>query len=221
MNILQSIFTDYYEQIIYELHPRPTVIENINKITHCENPSHSGAMYGCPHCRNLKFLPFRYKSRFCLSYDNQYNQFRSFHISRKLVAYVHRHCVFTIPDKPRVYFLKNRALLDCLFHTVRDLKWNLHIYVPIFEGSASNITAWRPIKHFDYSFLRNAFQKLLLEKLANKVGPSFRKVKNEMYNKHSDGFNIRAKPNLCRPDITIKYISIYLGRPVIATSRID
>ena len=50
MNILQSIFTDYYEHIIYELHPRPAVIENVNKMIHCGDPSHGGAMYGCPHC---------------------------------------------------------------------------------------------------------------------------------------------------------------------------
>ena len=42
-----------------------------------------------------------------------------------------------------------------------------------------------------------------------------------MYTKHADGFYVRAKPNLCTPDITIKYISRYLGRPVIATSRIN
>ena len=75
--------------------------------------------------------------------------------------------------------------------------------------------------HFDYNFLRNAFRKVLLEQLVSCIGPSFRKVKNEMYTKHADGFYVRAKPNLCTPDITIKYISRYLGRPVIATSRID
>ena len=42
-----------------------------------------------------------------------------------------------------------------------------------------------------------------------------------MYTNHADGFYVRVKPNLCTPDITIKYISRYLGRPVIATSRID
>ena len=42
-----------------------------------------------------------------------------------------------------------------------------------------------------------------------------------MYTKHAHAFYVRAKPNLCTPDITIKYISRYLGRPVIATSRID
>ena len=42
-----------------------------------------------------------------------------------------------------------------------------------------------------------------------------------MYNKHAEGFYVRAKPNHCKPDVTIKYISRYLRRPVIATSRID
>ena len=74
MSILQSIFTDYYEPIIYKLHPRPPVIENVNKMIHCGDPSHGGAMYGCPHC------------------GNKYNQLRSFHMSCKLVSCVHRHC---------------------------------------------------------------------------------------------------------------------------------
>ena len=250
MNILQSIFTDYYEHIIYELHPRPAVIENVNKMIHCGDSSHGGAMYGCSHCGNLKFVPFRCKSRFCPSCGNKYNQLRSFHMSCKLVSCVHRHCVFTIPAELRVYFLEDRTLLDCLFHSVRDvvlrmfskmnktenftpglicvlhtfgrdLKWNPHIHALISEGGAGNITPWRPVKHFDYSFLRNAFRKVLLERLTSRIGPAFRKVKNEMYTKHADGFYVRAKPNLCTPDITIKYISRYLGRPVIATSRID
>ena len=62
---------------------------------------------------------------------------------------------------------------------------------------------------------------MLLEQLTSRIGPTFRKVKNEIYAKHANGFYVRAKPNLCTPDITIKYISRYLGRPVIATSRID
>ena len=93
-----------------------------------------------------------------------------------------------------------------VLHTFgRDLKWNPHIHALISEGGAGNHTVWRPCKHFDFRFLRN----------------SFRKVKNEMYTKHAEGFYVRAKPNLCKPDVTIKYISRYLGRPVIASSRID
>ena len=60
-----------------------------------------------------------------------------------------------------------------------------------------------------------------MEQLSLKLGPSFKKLKNQIYKDHPDGFYVRAKPNPCSPDITIKYISRYLGRPVIATSRID
>lgn len=250
MNILQSIFTDYYEHILYELHPRPAVIENVNKMIHCGDHSYGGAMYGCPHCGNLKFVPFRCHSRFCPSCGNKYNQVRSFHMSCKLVSCVHRHCVFTIPQELRIYFLRDRTLLNLLFSSVRDvvlrmffnanksecftpgficvlhtfgrdLKWNPHIHALISEGGAGNFTVWRPFKHFDYTFLRNAFRKVLLEKMTEAIGPSFRKIKNDIYKNHSEGFYVRAKPNLCTPDVTIKYISRYLGRPVIATSRID
>lgn len=250
MNILQSIFTDYYEHIIYELHPRPAVIENVDKMIHCGDPSYGGTMYGCSHCGNLKFVPFRCRSRFCPTCGNKYNQLRSFHMSCKLVSCVHRHCVFTIPEELRIFFLQDRRLLSLLFSSVRDvvlrmfakinkaenftpglicvlhtfgrnLKWNPHIHALISEGGAGNISPWRAVKHFDYTFLRNAFRKVLLEKMASAIGPSFRKIKNDIYKNHSDGFYVRAKPNPCTPDMTIKYISRYLGRPVIAASRID
>ena len=250
MNILQSIFTDYYEHIIYELHPRPAVIENVDKMIHCGDPSYGGTMYGCSHCGNLKFVPFRCRSRFCPTCGNKYNQLRSFHMSYKLVSCVHRHCVFTIPEELRIFFLQNRRLLSLLFSSVRDvvlrmfakinkaenftpglicvlhtfgrdLKWNPHIHALISEGGAGNISPWRVVKHFDYTFLRNAFRKVLLEKMASAIGPSFRKIKNDIYKNHSEGFYVRAKPTPCTPGMTIKYISRYLGRPVIAASRID
>ena len=250
MNILQTIFSDYYEHIIYELHPRRSVIENVGRMIDCGDPSKGGAMFGCPLCGDLKFVPFRCKSRFCPSCGNKYNQFRSLHMSSKLISCVHRHCVFTIPEELRIYFLHDRSLLNCLFHSVRDvvlrmffkmnkselftpgficvlhtfgrdLKWNPHIHALISEGAAGNFTPWRPVKHFNYNFLRIAFRKVLLEQLSKRIGPSFNKIKNSIYKMHEDGFYVRAKPNLCTPDITIKYISRYLGRPVIASSRID
>ena len=42
-------------------------------------------------------------------------------MSCKLVNCVHRHCVFTIPEELRIYFLNDRSLLNCLFHSVRDV----------------------------------------------------------------------------------------------------
>ena len=250
MNKLQSIFSDYYEHILYELRPRASVIENVSKMIDCGDYSKGGAFYGCPHCGRMKFVAFRCRSRFCPSCGNKYNQMRSLHMSFKLISCTHRHCVFTIPEELRGFFLNDRSLLNVLFHSVRDvvlrmffqmnksehftpgficvlhtfgrdLKWNPHIHALISEGAAGNFTAWRNINHFDYSFLRLAFRKVLLEKLSFQLGSSSKRLKNELYRKYPDGFYVRAKPNLCTPDVTIKYISRYLGRPVIATSRID
>lgn len=72
-----------------------------------------------------------------------------------------------------------------------------------------------------YTFLRNAFRTALLNEMELKIGPSFKIVKSRCYREHKDGFYVYAKPNNCEPQTVIKYIGRYLGRPVIATSRID
>lgn len=66
-----------------------------------------------------------------------------------------------------------------------------------------------------------ASQTALLNAMEKKIGSSFKKTKAAIYKKHKNGFYVYAKPNLCSPDTVVKYISRYLGRPVIATSRID
>ena len=250
MNVLQQIFTDYYEEIEYTLHPRKTEMENIDKMIHCGDPSFGGAMYGCPHCGKLKFVPFRCHSRFCPTCGNKYAMERTTSMSFKLVNVTHRHCVFTIDENLREFFLKDRSLLDCLFHSVnsvisrmfhklnksknftpgfimvlhtfgRDLKWNPHIHCLISEGGYSDDGFWRPVKYFDFTYLRNAFRTALLNEMEAKIGSSFKKVKAKCYSEHQQGFYVYAKPSVCDPKTVVKYIGRYLGRPVIATSRID
>ena len=250
MNILQKIFTDHYEEIKYTLHPRKTEIENIDKMINCGDSSFGGAMYGCPHCGKLKFVPFRCHSRFCPTCGSKYAIERTTSMSFKLVNVTHRHCVFTIDENLRESFLKDRSLLDCLFHSVnsvisrmfykmnksknftpgfimvlhtfgRDLKWNPHIHCLLSEGGYSDDGFWRHVKHFNYTYLRNAFRTALLNEMESKIGPSFKKVKADCYTEHKHGFYVYAKPNKCDPKTVVKYIGRYLGRPVIATSRID
>ena len=75
------IFTDYYEEIKYTLHPRKTEMENIDKILGCGDPSFGGAMYVCTHCGNFKFVPFRCHSRFCPTCGNKYAMKRTTNMS--------------------------------------------------------------------------------------------------------------------------------------------
>lgn len=109
-----------------------------------------------------------------------------------------------------------------VLHTFgRDLKWNPHIHCLISEGGYSDDGFWRNIYHFNYNYLRNSFRTALLNEMELKIGPSFKKVKALCYSEHEHGFYVYAKPNKCDPSTVIKYIGRYLGRPVIATSRID
>lgn len=127
MNILQEIFNDYYEEMIYTLHPRKSVIENVDKMLHCGDPAFGGAMYGCPHCGKLKFVPFRCHSRFCPTCGNKYSMERTTNMSFKLINVQHRHCVFTIDENLRDFFLQDRSLLNCLFHAVTSVV--LHVKI--------------------------------------------------------------------------------------------
>ena len=61
--MIQKMLRDYYEIIEYDLKPRPVVMENIEKVINCGDPSYGGAMYICTHCKNWKFVPFRCHSR--------------------------------------------------------------------------------------------------------------------------------------------------------------
>ena len=207
-------------------------------------------MYGCPCCGELKFSPFRCHSRFCPSCGNKYAMARTHAMASKLVSVPHRHCVFTIDENLRHFFLKDRDLLNCLFHSVssvfsrlfykmnmsknftpgyimvlhtfgRDLKWNPHIHCLISEGGYSNDGFWRNIKHFNYTFLRNAFRTALLNEMEQHLDSSFKQIKSSCYKDHPHGFYVYAKPQKCNSRSAIKYIGRYLGRPVIATSRID
>ena len=100
---------------------------------------------------------------FCPTCGNKYAMERTTSMSFKLVNVNHRHCVFTIDENLRDFFLNDRSLLNCLFHAVnsvisrmffqmnksknftpgfimvlhtfgRDLKWNPHIHCLISKG---------------------------------------------------------------------------------------
>lgn len=225
-------------------------MENIEKMINCGDPAFGGAMYGCPHCGKLKFVPFLCHSRFCPTCGNKYSMERTTSMSFKLINVQHRHCVFTIDENLRDFFLHDRSLLPSLFHSVasvisrmffkikksknfipgyimllhtfgRDLKWNPHIHCLISEGGYSDVGFWRHITHFNYTYLRNAFRTALLNEMERRLGPSFKKLKALCYSEHKQGFYVYAKPNKCDPKTVVKDIGRYLGRPVIATSRID
>ena len=217
MTIIQEIFADHYEEILYTLHPRATEIENIEKM---------------------------------VNRGNLYSQKRTEAMANQLVAVRHRHCVFTIPEELRHFFKEKHTLLDCLVNAVHSivsrmfysvnnsknftpgficvlhtfehpLEWNPHINCLISESGHSDDGEWRNIRHFNYNLLRESFRTILLNELEAHLGPSFKCIKAQMYKLHDKGFYVYAKPSLADPKAVTKYVGRYLGRPVIASKRID
>ena len=72
-----------------------------------------------------------------------------------------------------------------------------------------------------YTLLRSSFRTTLLSLMEMRIGKPFKKTKAYIYKNCPNGFYVYAKPALSNPKEVIKYIARYLGRPVIATSRID
>ena len=107
MNILQKIFKDHFDIVANSgIAIRSTVFENVHKMIHCGDLNYGYALYGCEHCGKLKVVPFRCKRRFCTSCGTLYSIRRSTSMSFKLIRTSHRHCVFTIPEELRPFFVK-------------------------------------------------------------------------------------------------------------------
>lgn len=110
----------------------------------------------------------------------------------------------------------------------RDLKWNPHIHMLITEGAAGNMTEWKKFKHFPYIMLRKKWMTTLLSNMKEHLDPEkfslsrFNALVNDLYKKYKDGFYVNApsKEDFNSPMAVAKYITRYIGRPVMAQSRI-
>jgi len=229
---------------------RKTILNEVEKVIGCQDPQKGFALYICPKCGAHKRVPFTCKSRFCNCCGAKYSKDRALSISAKLLSCSHRHVVFTIPEELRKYFAHDRTLLNllfqaatntityrfqqinksenyvpgmvCVLHTFgRDLKWNPHIHMILSEEAIGNSGVWKKFKHINYEGLRRSWQYCVLKLLNEKIQtPSFAALVCKLYAEHKSGFYVNAPPVKNFNAGVINYIVRYVGRPVLAQSRI-
>lgn len=110
----------------------------------------------------------------------------------------------------------------------RDLKWNPHIHMLITEGACGKFTPWKKFKHFPFTMLRKKWMTTLLSNMKEALSPDlfslsqFNDLVSFFYHKYTDGFyvNAPAKEDFNSPMAVAGYITRYIGRPVMAQSRI-
>ena len=96
-------------------------MENIDKMIHCGDPSFGGAMYGCPHCGNLNLF---LSAVIAVSALPAATNIPWIALPVCPLSWLMSHIAivfFTIDENLREFFLKDRSLLDCLFHSVNSV----------------------------------------------------------------------------------------------------
>lgn len=196
---IQQILKDHWDSFL-SAYPnvRPVVLDEVERVLSCGDPKKGFALYRCPCCERVRFVPFRCHSRFCSTCGTAYQDHRAASIEEKLINCRHRHVVFTIAEELRPYFRIDRSLLNvlfrsaaqvihdwaislnqkeqfqfgmvCVLHTFgRDLKWNPHIHMLLTEGACGNITPWKAFNHFPYIMLRKRWMTTLLANLKSSI----------------------------------------------------
>ena len=127
MNILQNIFKDHYEEMFYILHPRDSVIENVEKMIHCGDPSFGGAMFACPCCGTFKYVPFRCHSVSVLPVATCTPLTGLLPCLLKSLMSNIDTVFLPSPANSDIFFLEDRSLLNCLFSAVNSV---VSPYVP-------------------------------------------------------------------------------------------
>jgi len=122
---------------------------------------------------------------------------------------------------------KNRltpAFISTLHTFGRSLVWNPHIHVVLLEAGLSD-NNFVKLNFFNYASFRKSFMKVVLDLLSEdyslKKDKEFKELKNYLYQTYTDGFYVYAPPNKFKQiKEAILYITRYVGRPVMAESRI-
>lgn len=234
-----KILRDWFP-VLQTMNLRPVVISEIEKVLDCRNPK-NGTMYACDRCKQLRWVPFTCKSRFCPSCGNLYNMQRANALAERMFDVPHRHVIFTIPDVLRHFFLEDRSLLNvlfeaavqtykivigqgfkgslspgiiCVLHTFsRSSDWNPHVHCLATEGGLTKWGAWYNRPYISYSNLHLTYQDILLKKLRRRI-PNFASIDMALREKYPKGFTVEAAPppkNL-QGDHNLKKLVKYVAR---------
>lgn len=196
--IIKQIFQDQWGDFEKKHQIREVVSKEVLKMLKCRDLNRGYSEYCCPACGERRFVAFTCKSRFCTSCGKKATEDWVEELSQELLNVPHRHMVFTISEKLRGVFLKDRKLIKelsdsaaetiisylwerskkqrptpgivCVVHTFgRDLKWNPHVHALVTEGALRADKNWKTITFFHYEMLRKRWQHVLLKNLKKKL----------------------------------------------------
>lgn len=197
---IQMIFHDWWDEFlklpeVIKCGVRPIVHKEVERMLSCGTLDAGFEVFECPNCHKHHIICYTCKSRFCSSCGVKYAKERAKALSAVSLDVKHRHVVFTIDDRLRLYFRKYPDMLNLLFEAVSDtitfvfgnmkgkknkitpglvltlhtfgrpLNWNPHIHALLTEGGMDKTGIYRSINHINYKSLRHSFMRCILYKM--------------------------------------------------------
>ena len=98
-----------------------SIEDNMRKTYMCGNIKFGYFEYLCQSCNTIEKIPLSCKSRACNRCGREYAQAWAHKLANDLINVPHRHLTFSIPDKLRDIFCKNRQLLGKLTYAINDI----------------------------------------------------------------------------------------------------
>src|SRR3989338_5818415 len=106
------LFKELYKNKLPE-----NVIRETEKMLLCCTRECGFAKYVCPHCGNIKIIPFSCKSKLCSRCGKKHTDIWSQIVSEKLLNCDHQHIVLTVSNKLWPFFIDNPSLQKILLNT--------------------------------------------------------------------------------------------------------
>jgi hypothetical protein len=251
---IKSIFSDHWKSIKLELSRRyesshwESIVESVEKMLSCREPSNGYAEYICTHCGTKKRCPFTCKGRFCTSCGKKYTDEWVQRTVDDLIDVPHRHLVLTVAKELREVLFWHRSLLkvmmDCaaktalevlqsqksgvvpgilaVVHTFgRDLKFNPHVHLLITEGGLRG-SQWEPIPFLPYALLRKKWQYHVLTEIKRSWAKSREdsRLIDRLFKGNVQGFYVNGESQMTSSRYAARYIGRYIARPALAEHKI-
>jgi hypothetical protein len=207
----ERLFEQYYGHLRHE------VLDSIDEFLNCGVIAHGCARILCDACNHSELLAFSCKKRaVCPSCDAKRALIFAEHLHNEILKDVpHRHVIFSIPKRLRLFFKFNRSLCSILFSSAwktlktlysetspgipgtvltnqtsgESLNFNPHIHGITSSGTFTNDGVFHPVPYIPTELLSKLFAHHVLSALLKKELISDSDVAQILSQTHT-GFNV-------------------------------
>lgn len=227
---------------------RPEVLEAFDSYLNCGILLHGCARAYCEKCKHSELIAFSCKRRgLCPSCDAKRGLIFAEHLHENvLLPYPHRHLVFSLPKRLRVYFKYDRRLTKLLYraawqsyseyvsqilpgqktgaimalHTAGDLlNFHPHNHAIVLDGAVDERGAFHELPTIDTELLESSFREKLFTSLLEKELITDDVVQNMRSWEHS-GFNVYAGERISADNSDLRrFLARYLKKAPLALQR--